>query len=231
VSAAGRGDEPTPAVRLPILVAGLIVLASASLAVWTLRRHTEELEIADAPKVASVPTVAPERASRRTATRPPPAENRPTTAPVSASAMPRSGPTPTAAPVLAQTPAENARPISPTGVPTRSTPPGTGPTTSRTAAAVPPPTALINVSPPRVKRGGTTLLDVHGTSLRDEHHAVILRAGHSAADVLVTRQKVVDPSLMQVLVTVAGAAKGAYDVVVIDGQGSRSNAVVLEVVH
>jgi hypothetical protein len=50
-------------------------------------------------------------------------------------------------------------------------------------------------------------------------------------DVLVTRQKLVGDSVIQVLVAVTANAKGTYDVVVLDGKGNRSNAVSFEVVH
>jgi hypothetical protein len=222
-------DQSVPAVRLPILVAGLIVVGSVTLAVYTLRRTadqrlSEESTRAAGPDRGSDPVVkatARPRTDTRSATRAALAGT-----PRAASPTPRSTPSPGAPSPTPRLP-DAARSDAPP--PTARAAPAATATPASTAPAGP--TTLINVAPPRVKRNGNTLLDVHGVALRADHHAVVLRGGHSAADVLVTRQKLVGSTLVQVLVAVSATAKGSYELIVLDGQGNRSNGVSFEVVH
>jgi hypothetical protein len=227
-------DQPTPAVRLPILAAGLIVLASTTLAVYTLRRQAETV-LSEESARAAAPLDRPVSASARPLSTPRPAE-RATGARSASAAAPSPRPaatlsTPSARSTSMARPADPTRPDASVETAGPASPVATRPSATSAPAAASAMAALVNVAPPRVKRGGTTLLDVHGVALRAEHHAVILRGGHSAADVLVSGQKLVGDTLIQVLVAATAGAKGTYDVIVLDARGNRSNAVSFEVVH
>jgi hypothetical protein len=211
---------------MPLLVALLIVVASGALAVWTLRRspltfstpvETRSTREPEAPRptpplalVATQPTRAPTAppGPRGAATRTPaPLRSRPlvAAAPIALATMPpRLAPSST----LAAVPAREATPV----------------------PALRRPAVVTHVSPRRIKRGSHTLLDIHGRELRGDHLATVFRSGKRSGDVTVGRQKLVGPTLLQAVVAVgAKAAKGSYDVVVIDAQDRQSNAVHFEV--
>jgi hypothetical protein len=200
-------------------VAVLIIVACVALAVWTLQHPPASPPV---PVVEATPTPRPAR--RETAV--------PTHI---ATAIPSAPPTtapPTEEPKA--TLAVSTRiPLVLSSAPTDSrtaTPPPTAvlatPTRSARGAAV-----LKGVSPLKVKRGGTALLDVRGQDLTADHHAIVLRGGHVPPDVAVPRQRYVGPTLIQVLLVVgASAVKGTYEVSVVDTSDRRSNAVSFEVI-
>ena len=94
------------------------------------------------------------------------------------------------------------------------------------------PAALTHIAPPQVQRGRTVLLDIRGRDLHPDHLATVLRSGKPTAAVILGRQKLIAPTLLQAVVAIrADAPKGSYDVVVVDARGNRSNAVHFEVLH
>jgi hypothetical protein len=103
-----------------------------------------------------------------------------------------------------------------------------------TAAPVVPdvPASLSAISPLKLRRGETRLLDLRGQALRADHKLSFTKAkGNSdPSHVRVTQQKLVDPTLMRVLVVVApNAATGAYTTAVTDSAGRMSNALTFEI--
>ena len=202
---------PRPTLR-PVFVAALIVVACVALAVWTLQ-NTMTPPVPAPVEVEATPTPAPTARKERPlgpSPTPRPADPTPTPAPARAA-------TSAAAATLTPTPTATPRPTaSPTAVPTAR---------KREEAS------LRTVAPPKVKRGSSTVLDVRGRALRPDHRVIVLRGGRVPADIGVPRQKLVDPTLIQVLVVIgAQAAKGEYDVAVADGDGRRSNRVHFEVI-
>jgi len=90
--------------------------------------------------------------------------------------------------------------------------------------------SLVGISPRKVKRGSTTLLDVRGKSLTPGNHVFVTRSGRVPPDIAVPRHRLVDATLMQVLVIVGmNASKGDYELRVSGDDGRRSNAVHFEV--
>ena len=203
---------PRPTLR-PVFVAVLIVVACIALAVWTLQNLNKPEPPAPADAEATetaAPTTTPRK---RTA---------------AATAVPRIAAP--ASPTPSPTSASTALAATATPPPAVTAPPAT-PRPTPAVRVAHEPASLKTVAPPKVKRGGPTLLDVRGLGLRAEHHAIVLRDGRVPADIAVPRQKLVDSTLIQVLVIVsANAAKGDYDVAVMDRDGRRSNTVHFEVI-
>lgn len=173
-----------------------------------------------------------------------PAATEATLPPVAPSVAPT---TPSAAPVAATpTPAPTATPRA-TPPPSVATPPPTTTTTlppapSTTLAAAPTlppastvpaapggPAVLRTVSPPALRRGQRTLVDVRGQNLYAGQGAALLRGGRPAEGVRVVQQRVVNPTLAQIFIEVdAQAAPGAYSLLLSDGQ-SVTNAIRFDV--
>ena len=174
------------------------------------------------PGAASPGSVAsPVPASVRTA---PPASAPPAVpaggrAGASASAAPAAAsPTPVAAVLASVAPASAAPVASPAAGPV--------PATEPAGAA-----AVTNVSPPRLRRGGNVLVDVHGIGLRSDHQVRIGRAKEAARGIDVVRQRYVGPTLLQALLQVdAAAPPGPYLLFLVDGAGHATNPRPLEVV-
>jgi hypothetical protein len=93
-------------------------------------------------------------------------------------------------------------------------------------AAAAEPTVLTAVSPPQVKRGGTTIFDVRGTGLRASQRATILKIKDSPNGISVVRQKFVNAGLVQVIVKLEETTTpGAYGLTMADPGGPVSNAL------
>jgi serine/threonine protein kinase len=126
-------------------------------------------------------------------------------------------PTPTAAtPAPLRTPAPTPRPTStPTPAPTP------------TPLPVPKePATLSHMAPPSFQARPTVLVDVHGTGLRTDLRAVVLRAGAPSADVTVGGLKVASPEKIQLLLKIAsGAPVGDYALQLVDTAGTTTNAI------
>src|SRR5262249_14972821 len=91
---------------------------------------------------------------------------------------------------------------------------------------------LKNLTPPVVKRGGTSILDVHGSGLRPDHQPLILKGKDVARGIQLVRQRLVNAGLIQVVILVdARAAPGSYSVILTDSQGNATNALRFEVGH
>jgi hypothetical protein len=211
-------DEPPqkasrPTLR-PVFVAALIVAACVALAVWTLQNPTAPTPAEPTGDATETPTRVPVARKDRTTA----AAASPRSTTLTATPTPRRALIPTAAPATAAP------------IPTLTPPP----LPSRTTAFTPRPheaASLTTVAPPKVKRGISSMLDVRGRALRPDHRVVVLRGGRVPAEIGVPRQKLVDSTLIQVLIIVGpGAPKGEYDVAVADGEGRRSNRVHFEVI-
>lgn len=145
-------------------------------------------------------------------------------------------PTPTPTPTLTPAPTTSPRPTPPpatlaTPPPTTTLPPA--PTTTLAPATTPPapvgPATLGAVSPPTLRRGQRTLVDVRGQNLYAGQGAALLRNGRPAEGVRVVGQRFVNATLVQVFVEVdAQAAPGPYSVLLSDGQ-NVTNAVRFDV--
>ena len=131
-------------------------------------------------------------------------------------------------PTPATTPPRSTPPRStPTTVPARPAPPTIQP--SLPAETLPP--AMLNaVAPPSVKRPGKVLVDLRGTGLGPHHRARILPVKKVPWGIKVVRQKLVDDTLMTILLELEETAEpGEYAIAVEDGRGGRSEPVIFEV--
>jgi hypothetical protein len=237
----GRRTEPAPR-PWPLLVFALVALAgSIGFAVFRLRQPIEGPSLPPAPPsvapVTSPPAEAPV-ASAKPALPSPPAETRRTTGTVTpAPAPPTPAPPTTASPTppVAKASVRPTPPVatvpSPVVVATApspvvvATPPPAPPSTEAPAQPAVP-AAVTQVSPPLLRRGITTLVDVHGVGMRSEHQARFARAkGEAAHGIEVVRQRFVNATLLQVLLKIdATAPPGAYTLFLVDAQGNATNA-------
>jgi len=70
------------------------------------------------------------------------------------------------------------------------------------------------------------LVDVHGTGLRTDLRAVILRGGAPVTDITVGGLKVTSPEKIQLLLKIAdGAPGGDYALQLVDTAGRTTNAI------
>lgn len=244
---ARRTAGPTFATRrparspVPILAAiGLVLVAGA--AAWFLTRSPGA---SPAKPPQTTPTTIAEVAPSTTlpvdqAPLPSPS---PRVAPVTGLAAPSPAPRetlPTPPPPLpSPTPPEvraaASRPV-PTPPPTTLPPPTTvapAPATTLARAETPPvsdvPLVLTAVSPPTLKRGGRTLVDLRGTGLRSGLLPGLLKGRAPADGIRVLSQRFVNPTLIQVFFEVdAAASTGSYTLSLGDAAG-ESNEVRFEV--
>jgi hypothetical protein len=132
-----------------------------------------------------------------------------------ATAPPVSAATPTPAPKLEATP-----------TPAAATPP------PPVAAAPAEPATLSAISPLALKRGQTTILDVHGANLRADLQLHIAKAkgGGSASGFGIAKQQFFDSTLLKILVKVdVGAEAGVYLASLVDSQGSATNGLPITI--
>jgi serine/threonine-protein kinase len=114
-------------------------------------------------------------------------------------------------------------------------PPAVDPVPTPVPAATPAvepavPATLTAVSPPWLRRGAQGLLDLRGTSFRAEHQVSFLKVKEAPTGLTVVRQRLVSPTLIQVLVKVdERAAPGAYGMTLSDGQGQFTNTLAFSV--
>jgi hypothetical protein len=91
---------------------------------------------------------------------------------------------------------------------------------------------LTAISPLALKRGQTTILDVRGTNLRADLQLRIVKAkgGAPASGFSIARQRLFNPTLLQILVKLDESADaGAYVASVVDPQGSPSNGLPITI--
>ena len=134
------------------------------------------------------------------------------------------------------TPAPTPQPTRlPTPPPTPVPTPAPASTTAAVATAQPAAvsaslTTLKSIAPPDMPRGTTNFYDLHGAGLQAGLSAVIMKGRDVASGIVVTKQVVVSPSLMRVVVRVDPAATaGSYTLVLVDSRGQATNAVSLKV--
>ena len=85
---------------------------------------------------------------------------------------------------------------------------------------------LTAVSPLQLKRGGTTILDVHGSGMRADQRATVLKLKEAPNGISVVRQKFVNGGLVQVIVKLEPTtAPGAYGLALTDATGAYSNTL------
>jgi serine/threonine protein kinase len=175
-----------------------------------------------------------------------PATPAPTVAPATplataAPALPVATPTPLPTRVAVATPPPTPPP---TPQPQPTPPPTAAPTRPPTPAPTPAPTsapaaasvasaalaALKSIAPPDMPRGTTNFYDLHGSGLQTGLSAVIMKGRDVAAGIVVTKQVVVNPTLMRVVVRVDPAtAPGSYTLVLVDSRGQATNSVSVKV--
>jgi serine/threonine-protein kinase len=228
--------------RLPIVIAGVVIVLAGGVAFWTLKGggfiggggqtgRTDPTPPPATPTTPSVETAAPTVAVAQ----PTVASGKPTVAtapPAASAALPSpavvtSAP-PTARPIAvaaATIPAVTKEPTAPPKV-----------ETAAPAATDPPapaePAVLSSVAPPKLNKGQKALVDVRGDRIRPEHVVVIARVKGKGepVEVRVARQKVDSPQLIKVLLDVASSAHGGqYSLTLVDERGVSSNAVLFEV--
>ena len=79
-------------------------------------------------------------------------------------------------------------------------------------------------------RGSTNFYDLHGTGFRAGLNAVILKGRDVAPGMSVKGQKVVNATLMRVVVAVDGSVSpGSYELALVDATGQSTNAVSFKV--
>jgi eukaryotic-like serine/threonine-protein kinase len=242
---------------IPILV-GIVLVALVVAGAWFWTRSPEAaVPAAAARPVVTTPTPPPStlaaaspsptpaaalRPSPREpeAAKPSPVANDARPSPIAvaaASAAQTPAPAPShEAPRAAATPTPLATPV-PAPSPTPTTVPATtliaeAPPKADAAAPVPAPAgpaALTAVSPPVLKRGTRTLVDIRGTGLRVDMQAMLSK-GRAAADGLsVVGRRYVNSTLIEVfLVIEPGAPAGTYTLALGDGEGT-TNSVRFEV--
>jgi serine/threonine protein kinase len=240
-----RAAGPTFATRrparspVPILAAiGVVLIGGA--AAWFLTRSPGVSPAK--PSTAPPPTTVAEAPPSTTLPpEPSPTPPSPTGRVVASLGAPTPAPRetlPTPTPLPSPTPDVRlavARPVvtppPPTPVPTTTVPPA--PPTTLARVDTPPvsdvPLVLTAVSPPTLKRGGRTLVDLRGTGLRSGLLPGLLKGRAPAEGIRVLSQRFVNPTLIQVFFEVdADAATGSYTLSLGDGAG-ESNGVRFEV--
>lgn len=91
------------------------------------------------------------------------------------------------------------------------------------------PLVLTAVSPPILRRGARTLVDVRGTGMRSGLQPTLLRGRTPAEGLRIVSQRFANPTLIQIFFEVEGAAPtGSYTLSLGDERGV-SNSVRFEV--
>lgn len=127
---------------------------------------------------------------------------------------------------------EAARPEVPKSPEPAAEPAAAAPAPKPQEVAVATPASLSAIAPFRVRRGALAVLDVHGSGLRPDHQARVLRArGREPAEgFAVTRQKFVSNAMMLVFLQLgADVAPGKYAFALADPEGRLTNSLMLEV--
>jgi serine/threonine protein kinase len=238
-TSSSRGESRS---QVPLIAGVLILLVGAGVGGYMWFQEPSS-KVAKGPVAASplaTPTPATVPTPVATAT-PQGGKATPTPLPTRATPEPSAKPAPTPSPLatavaltVAPPPPVNA--ATPTPTPKADTPPTPPPATPTPAAAAAGPTepaTLTAISPIVLKRGQTTILDVRGTNLRQELqlHITKPKGGGSAIGFSITKQRLFNPGLLQILVKLEETAEaGAYMASVVDPQGSPSNGLPISIV-
>jgi hypothetical protein len=217
---------------VPILAAIIVVVVGGAVA-WFL---TQSSSGGGTSAPATLPAVA-----TTTLAAPPPVTTGPVTpattlakagvastpAPLPTPEPARATPTPQAVatpePVRALPPSTTT--LAPQPTPTPTPPPRVDPVATAPTDAPLAPAVLTAVSPPTLRRGARTLVDVRGTGLRPGMQASLVKGRAAAEGLVVVNQRFVNATLIQVFLEVqSGAPPGAYSVSLADGQGSTNPA-------
>jgi hypothetical protein len=85
---------------------------------------------------------------------------------------------------------------------------------------------LATISPLTIKRPSTTIFDVHGTGLRPDLTATVLKIKDAPNGISILRQKLVNATLVQIVVKVEETtAPGPYGLSMADSRGVFSNSL------
>jgi hypothetical protein len=89
---------------------------------------------------------------------------------------------------------------------------------------------LKSIAPFTMSRGSQNFYDLHGSGFRAGLNAVILKGRDVAPGVSVTGQKIVNGTLMRVVVRVdASVSSGNYAIALVDASGQATNSVSFKV--
>ena len=189
------------------------------------------------PPAPSGPAATPAATARPIAATPAPATPAPVTLepvapPSTVSPAPRPTATPPPTPVAPEPRVPTAAPepavVSP---PSTTTPPPPDPE-PRVEPPAPPavPAVLNTVSPLEVKRPGKVMLDLRGSGFRPEHRAQVLSLKKAPRGITVIGQKVVNESLITVLIELdPNAETGEFAIAVEDSDGTQSAPAIFKV--
>jgi len=238
----GRAAAPSRS-STPLIVAALVLVLLVGGGVWFwLHPPSSGTPVASAPKPTPPPPTTQPAAAPSTPATPvivaPPTGKSPK--PTREEASPAPEPTPRAeklpapAVVASSTRAETPRPtptpatvvaetVAPVPAPT---PTPAAATTAEEVAAPAEPAVLQTISPLTIKRPSTTIFDVHGTGLRADLRATLLKIKDAPNGISVLRQKLVNSTLVQVVVKVEeGTTPGLYGLSMADSRGGFSNTL------
>lgn len=172
------------------------------------------------PAPAATPTPAP--SARPTAT---PTTAAPAPTPVAPASTPTPTPAPTPTPESAQPVAVPQPPVpAPPVTTTTAPPPDPEPAVGGPPPVPPaPPAVLSTVSPLEVKRPGKVMLDLRGTGFRSDHRAQVVALKKTPRGISVIGQKVVNDTLITVLLELApNAETGDFAIAVVDDGGTQT---------
>ena len=242
----GASSRDASRSQVPLIAGVLVLLVGAGVGAYLWLQGPKDTKVAKSGPVAT-PTPAtptPEATPSAVATRTPaPGRATPTPPPTPVNATPTPAVAPTPTPVVAPTPIAVAVAV-PTLPPARTPTPTPEPVkpqpTPTPAPATPPPVAaapaepamLTAISPLALKRGQTTILDVRGANLRADLQLRIVKAknGTPASGFSIARQRLFNPTLLQILVKLDESADaGAYVASVVDPQGATSNGLPITI--
>jgi outer membrane biosynthesis protein TonB len=230
--------------QVPLIAGVLVLLVGAGVGAYLWLQEPPGAKVAKVtaptptppaatPLPDSTPTPLPTATPAGGKPTPTPVPARATPDPTLASAatpLPAATPTPVAVAVATPSPVRAATPEPASKVEATPTPVATPPPAVATAPAAP--ATLTAISPLALKRGQTTILDVRGTNLRADLQLHITKAkgGGSVAGFSISRQRLFNPGLLQILVKLGDTAEaGAYVASVVDPQGSPSNGIPITI--
>jgi hypothetical protein len=240
-SGGGRSPRASSGSPVPLIAGALVLLVGAGVGAYLWLQGPRDTKVARGGPLATpppaTPTPTPDAAPSEVA-RPTPVAGKatPTPPPVVATAPPVAAaptplPTPTPTAIAAVATPSPVRPPTPEPVKPEATP--------TPAVATPPPAAapegppmLTAISPLALKRGQTTILDVRGTNLRADLQLRIVKVkgGAHASGFSIARQRLFNPTLLQILVKLDESADaGAYVASVVDPQGATSNGLPITI--
>jgi serine/threonine-protein kinase len=237
-----RGSRPSRGAErrspLPILL-GTALLVAAGLGAWFVMRPPTDRGPSMPPATATPTTMAslnapspagpsPIAPSRMPAPGIPPGAEEPPSTVTSPSPGTVASPTATPAPTPEAPP--TTRLLPPSSTPPPPTPPPTTTLGAQAETPAPLPTPDLSVpaivtalSPPTLKRGARTLVDVRGTGLRPDMRATFRRGRSDAEGLRVVGKRFVDPTLLQLFIEVdAAEATGGHSLLLEDEFGETA---------